>query len=88
MTDTYIYPVYENDSCHSLNNRGCNGISTSKEDTLDSRAEHHCIPLDEFGGLTKEEAKERIKQELQIPFQTQGYTINYDIEVWLVNDWA
>ena len=36
----------------------------------------------------KEEAKERIKQELQIPFQTQGYTVNYDIEVWIVNDWA
>ena len=35
-----------------------------------------------------QEAKEQIRQELEIPFQTQGYTVNYDIEVWLVNDWA
>lgn len=88
MTDTYIYPVYETDAWHSLNNRECKGIYTSKEEAVESIAEHHCIPLDEFGGLTKEEVKERIKQELQIPFQTQGYTVNYDIEVWFLNDWA
>ena len=63
-------------------------LANSKEEAVESIAEHHCIPLDEFGGLTKEEAKERIKQELQIPFQTQGYTVNYDIEVWFQNDWA
>ena len=51
-------------------------------------AEHHNIPLEEFDGLSKDEAKEKLKQELQIPFQTQGYTVNYDIEVWFLNDWA
>lgn len=62
--------------------------STSKEEAVEAIAEHHNIPLDEFNGLTAEEAREQIIQELQIPFQTQGYTTNYDIEVWLVNDWA
>lgn len=59
------------------------GIYTSKEEAIEAIAEHHEIPLEEFDGLTKEEAKEHIKQELEIPFQTQGYTVNYVIEVWL-----
>ena len=88
MTEQYLYPVYETDSWHSLSNRDCKGIYTSKEEAVEAIAEHHNIPLDEFNGLTAEEAREQIKQELQIPFQTQGYIINYDIEVWLVNDWA
>ena len=88
MTDQYLYPVYETDAWHSLSNRDCKGIYTSKEEAVEAIAEHHNIPLDEFDELTAEEAREQIKQELQIPFQTQGYTVNYDIEVWLVNDWA
>ena len=44
--------------------------------------------IEKLNSMTEEEAKERIKEELQIPFQTQGYSVNYDIEVWLVNDWA
>ena len=88
MIVTYLYPVYETDSWHSLNNRDCKGIYTSKEEAIEAIAEHQEIPLEEFDGLTEEEAKERIKEELQIPFQTQGYSVNYDIEVWLVNDWA
>ena len=88
MIVTYLYPVYETDSWHSLNNRDCKGIYTSKEEAIEAIAEHHDIPLEEFDGLTEAEAKERIKEELQILFQTQGYSVNYDIEVWLVNDWA
>ena len=88
MIVTYLYPVHETDSWHSLNNRDCKGIYTSKEEAIEAIAEHHEIPLEEFDGLTEKEAKERIKEELQIPFQTQGYSVNYDIEVWLVNDWA
>ena len=88
MIVTYLYPVYETDSWHSLNHRDCKGIYTSTEDAIEAIAEHHEIPLEEFDGLTEEEAKERIKEELQIPFQTQGYSVDYDIEVWLVNDWA
>ena len=88
MTDTYVEPVYETDAWHSLNNRECKGIYTSKEEAIEAIVEHHEIPLEEFDGLTEEEAKEKIKQELQIPFQTHGYTVNYEIEVWLQNDWA
>ena len=41
-----------------------------------------------FEAWTKDEAKEKLRNDLQIPFQTQGYTVNYEIEVWLQNDWA
>ena len=68
MTEQYLYPVYETDSWHSLSNRDCKGIYTSKEEAVEAIAEHHNIPLDEFDGLTAEEAREQIKQELQIPF--------------------
>ena len=88
MTENYLYPVYETDSWHSVNHRDCKGIYTSKEDAIDAIVEHHCIPLEEFDGLSKEEAKERLRNDLQIPFQTQGYTVNYDIEVWLQDYWA
>ena len=80
--------MYETDSRHSLSNRDCKGIYTSKEEAIEAIVEHHCIPLEEFDGLTKDEAKEKLRNDLQNPFQTQGYTVNYDIEVWLQNDWA
>ena len=88
MNEQYLYPVYQTNAWHSLEHRECKGIYTSKEEAIEAIADHHEIPLEEFDGLTAEEAKERIKEELQIPFQTQGYTVNYEIEVWLQNDWA
>lgn len=88
MNEQYLYPVYQTNAWHSLEHRDCKGIYTSKEEAIEAIADHHEIPLEEFDGLTAEEAKEKIKQELQIPFQTQGYTVNYEIEVWLQNDWA
>ena len=88
MNEQYLYPVYQTNAWHSLEHRECKGIYTSKEEAIEAIADHHEIPLEEFDGLTAEEAKERIKEELRIPFQTQGYSENYDIEVWLVNDWA
>ena len=88
MNEQYLYPVYQTNAWHSLEHRECKGIYTSKEEAIEAIADHHEIPLEEFDGLTAEEAKERIKEELQIPFQTQGYSVNYDIEVWQVNDWA
>ena len=77
MSKQYLYPVYETNAWHSLEHRECKGIYTSKEEAIEAIVEHHEIPLEEFDGLTKEEAKE-----------TQGYTVNYDIDVWLQNDWA
>lgn len=88
MSDIYIYPVFETDAWHTIRSRDCKGLYTSKEDAIDAIVEHHCIPLEEFNGLSKEEAKDKLRKDLQIPFQTQGYTVNYEIEVWLQGYWA
>ena len=34
------------------------------------------------------EVRRRLRKELEFAYQTQGYETNYDIEVWLVNDWS
>ena len=35
MTEQYLYPVYETDAWHSLSNRDCKGIYTSKEEAIE-----------------------------------------------------
>lgn len=72
MTEQYLYPVYETDSWHSLSNRDCKGIYTSKEEAIEAIAEHHNIPLDEFGELTAEEAREQIKTRITNPLSNAG----------------
>jgi hypothetical protein len=44
----HVYPVYETNAWHSLDNRECKGIYTSKEAAIESIAVNHVIPLDEF----------------------------------------
>jgi hypothetical protein len=38
--------------------------------------------------VLKAEVRRRLRKELEFAYQTQGYETNYDIEVWLVNDWS
>ena len=40
------------------------------------------------GRVLEAEAKRIIRKELEMNYQTQGYSTNYDIEVWNVNDWG
>ena len=40
------------------------------------------------GTVLEAEAKRIIRKELEMNYQTQGYSTNYDIEVWNVNDWG
>ena len=63
LSRQHLYPVYETNAWHSLEHRECKGIYTSKGEAIEAIAEHHEIPLEEFDGLTKEEAKEHITQE-------------------------
>ena len=65
-----VFVVYETDAWHTIANRDCKGIYTSKRSVLEA------------------EAKRIIRKELEMNYQTQGYSTNYDIEVWNVNDWG
>jgi len=95
----YVYPVYETDAWHSLEHRECKGIYTSKQAAVNAIVKNHNIEDEDFyeciDGMEtltprqrKAEIKRKLRKDFEIGFQTQGYTVNYDIEVWLINDWA
>lgn len=88
MDNRRVYLVYDTDAWHSRAHRECKGIYISKKEAIEAIAEHHEIPLDEFNGLTAQEIKEQLKKDLETILQTQGYTINYEIETCLLNDWV
>ena len=79
MTEQYLYPVYETDSWHSLSNRDCKGIYTSKEEAIEAIVEHHCIPLEEFDGLTKDEAKEKLRNTVLDAMKIRSENSNIEI---------
>ena len=92
-----IFVVYETDAWHSLNHRECAGVFTSKRAAVNAIVKNHRIELDEFFDddeiektskrVLEAEARRRLHKELEFAYQTQGYEINYDIEVWNINEW-
>lgn len=93
-----VYVVYSTDAWHSFSSRECKGIFTSKRTAVNAIVRNFDIDLDEIfepnyiakksDRLLRAEAKRIIREELEVNFQTQGYSTNYDIEVWNVNDWG
>ena len=93
-----VYVVYSTDAWHSFSSRECKGIFTSKRSAVNAIVRNFDIDLDEIfepsyiaiksERLLRAEAKRIIRGELEVNFQTQGYSTNYDIEVWNVNDWG
>jgi len=95
-----LFVVYETDAWHSTSNRDCKGIYTSKTAAIRDITKHHKIELEEIFDLTdddltpsakkrlEKEARQKLRKELELCYQTQGYSINYDIEIWLANDWG
>ena len=92
-----IFVVYETDAWHSTNHRECTGVFTSRRAAVNAIVWNHRIELDEFFDEDKiektskrvleAEARRRLRKELEIAYQTQGYETNYDIEVWGINEW-
>lgn len=93
-----IFVVYETDALHSLSHRECAGVFTSKWAAVNAIVKNHRIGLEEFFDedeiehtskrVLEAEARRRLRKELEFAYQTQGYETNYDIEVWLINDWS
>ena len=93
-----IFVVYETDALHSLSHRECAGVFTSKWAAVNAIVKNHRIELEEFfdedeiehtsNRVLEAEARRRLRKELEFAYQTQGYETNYDIEVWLINDWS
>jgi hypothetical protein len=93
-----VFVVYETDAWHTIANRDCKGIYTSKRSAINAIVKNHEIDLEEIfeddrlerasRRVLEAEAKRIIRKELEMNYQTQGYSTNYDIEVWNVNDWG
>ena len=92
-----IFVAYECDAWHSLQHRECAGVFTSKWAAVNAIVKNHRIELDEFFSeeeiektskrVLEAEARRRLRKELELSYQTQGYETKYDIEVWNINEW-
>lgn len=94
-----LYVVFETDAWNSTAHRDCKGIYTSKQAAVNAIVKNHDIDehelfenVHDWLRLTKREreaeAKRRLRAEFETRFQTQGFSVNYDIEVWNQNEWA
>lgn len=91
-----LYIVYESDAWLTVSKRIPMGIFTSKRTAVNSIVKNHDIPLkeifdDDTDGMTikqmRREAKQILRDELESRSQTQGYSINYEIEACPQNEW-
>ncbi len=92
-----IFVVYERDAWHTLANRECAGVFTSKRAAVNAIVKNHRIELEDFFDedeientskrVLEAEARRRLRKELEFAYQTQGYETNYEIEVWNINEW-
>jgi hypothetical protein len=77
-----VFVVYETDAWHTIANRECKGIFTSKRSAVNAIVRNFDIDLDEIfepnylakksDRLLRAEAKRIIPGELEVNFQTQG----------------
>ena len=98
MANKLLFPVFETDAWHSTAKRDFKGIFTSKTAAVNAIVKNHEIDDHEFFEsihemipLTKRERETKIKRRLRKDFedslQTQGYSVNYEIEVINLNEW-
>ena len=93
-----LFTVYETDAWHSTTSKDFKGIFTSRSSAVNAIVKNHCIDDHEFFEnihdmipLTKRQREAEIKHRLRKDFedsdQTQGYSVNYEIEVLNLNEW-
>lgn len=93
-----IVTVFETDAWHSTDKREFKGVFTSRTAAVNAIVKNHCIDDHEFFEsihemipLTKRQREAEIKRRLRKDFgdsdQTQGYSVNYEIEMWNLNEW-
>ena len=93
-----LFPVYETDAWHSTASKEFKGIFTSKTTAVNAIVKYHRIDdhelfenIHQMIPLTKRqreaEIKRRLRKDFESGFQTQGYSVNYEIEVINLNEW-
>lgn len=93
-----IFTVFETDAWHSTAKKEFKGVFTSRTAAVNAIVKYHAIDDHEFFEsihemipLTKRqreaEMKRRLRKDFEDSDQTQGYSVNYEIEVYNLNEW-
>jgi hypothetical protein len=93
-----IFTVFETDAWHSTAKKEFKGVFTSRTAAVNAIVKNHAIEdheffesINEMIPLTKRQREAEIKRRLRTDFedsdQTQGYSVNYEIESWNLNEW-
>ena len=93
-----IFTVFDTDAWHSTAKKEFKGVFTSRTAAVNAIVKYHAIDDHEFFEsihdmipLTKRQREAEIKRRLRNDFedsdQTQGYSVNYEIESWNLNEW-
>ena len=93
-----VFTVFETDAWHSTAKKEFKGVFTSRTAAVNAIVKYHAIDDHEFFEdihemipLTKRqreaEIKRRIRRDFEDSDQTQGYSVNYEIEVYKLNEW-
>lgn len=93
-----VFTVFETDAWHSTAKKEFKGVFTSRTAAVNAIVKYHAIDDHEFFEdihemipLTKRqreaEIKRRIRRDFEDSDQTQGYSVNYEIEVYNLNEW-
>lgn len=92
-----LYMVYETDQWHSISSRQCMGVFTSKRTAINAILKHHNIKIDDIldsedktapKKWKEKEVRRILRAELELMYQTQGYPVNYCIEITESNRWT
>ena len=93
-----VFTVFETDAWHSTARKEFKGVYTSKTAAVNAIVKYHAIDdhelfesIHDMIPLTKRQREAEIKRRLRKDFedsdQTQGYSVNYEIESWNLNEW-
>ena len=92
-----VFVVYETDAWHSHSSRQMAGVFTSKRSAINAIVKNHHIKLSEIfevddlkntsHRVLRADARRILRRELELMYQTQGYSTNYVIEIRNFNEW-
>ena len=93
-----VFTVFVTDAWHSTAKKEFKGVFTSRTAAVNAIVKNHAIDdhelfesIHEMIPLTKRQRESEIKRRLRKDFedsdQTQGYSVNYEIESWNLNEW-
>ena len=92
-----VFVVYQTDAWHAYSSYKTAGVFTSKRSAINAIVKNHHIKLSEIfevddlkntsRRVLRADARRILRRELELMYQTQGYSTNYVIEIRNFNEW-